>query len=40
MKIDLQYFGGRGSSSHRGGTSSSRSGGELAKLEGSPKQVK
>ena len=40
MEINLQYFGGRGSSSHRGGTSSSRSGGELAKLEGSPKQVK
>lgn len=40
MKIDLQFFGGRGSSSYRGGTSSSRSGGKLAKLEGSPKQVK
>lgn len=40
MKIDLQYFGGRGSSSYRGGTSNSRSGGKLAKLEGSPKQVK
>lgn len=40
MGINLQYFGGRGSSSHRGGTSSSRSGRELAELEGSPKQVK
>ena len=40
MEINLQYFGGRGSSSHRGGTSNSRSGGGLAKLEGSPKQVK
>lgn len=40
MKIDLQYFGGRGSSSHRGGASSGHSGGGLAKLDGSPKQVK
>lgn len=40
MKIDLQYFGGRGSSSHRGGASSGHSGGGLAKLDGSPKQIK
>ena len=40
MRINLQYFGGRGSSSHRGGASRSHNGGGLAKLEGSPKQVK
>lgn len=44
MELDLQFFGGRGASSHRSGSKSGGSGGSLDKLklptlEGSAKQI-
>ena len=44
MELDLQFFGGRGASSHRSGSKSGGSGGNLDKLklptlEGSAKQI-